>query len=291
MISLTVVTVSHESSQVLQGFLERLGHGRGPMDSVVVVDSGSLDAERSRAVAERFDADFRRVPVNVGFGTASNIGASAVDTDFLAFVNPDVETTFEDLHALAVEGDRVGAACVGPRVRDSRGNYARAERGTIASPLARRRDVDASGEQPVESIAGCCMVLPTKWFQAAGGFDPFFFMFTEEIDLHRRITRAGGLIGVVDSVTVVTEGGGSSSEVGSRWSVTEREVAHVRFTWKWYGLPAAALDFLWRIVLIVRKPAYRPTRVSLAQFFRGVLSRAGRQRRVITREYGALPWD
>lgn len=291
MTSLTVVTVTHESSRVLHGFLARLTAGRGTGDAVVVVDSGSGDADQSRAVAEHFGAVFRMVPANIGFGTASNIGAAAARTDFLAFVNPDVETSFEDLRTLATEAARTGAACVGPKVRDERGRYARAERGTILAPWDRRRTAqDRKTSSTIQSIAGCCMVLPTKWFESVGGFDPFFFMFTEEIDLHRRIREAGGAIRVIDSVTVVTEGGGSSSAVGSRWSVTEREVAHVRYVWKWYGAPAALIDLAWRIVVVIRKREYRPTRDSLAQLFRGVLSRGGIRRREVARAYGALPW-
>lgn len=288
--SISVVTVTYNSSSLLEGFLSRLMQGREPGDEVIIVDSGSGDSADARRAAVAAGAHFVGLKDNVGFGTASDVGALRAKGEYIAFVNPDVETTFEDLQKLAKAAKDGRFSCVGPLVRDASGNFAEAERGSIRSPLARlKRQRDIVGE--VESIAGCCMIVDAQTFREIGGFDPHFFMFAEEIDLHRRIRAHGGRLGVIQGVVVVTEGGGSSSDVETRWSKAERQVAHVRYVRKWFGRRAALVDAIWRVMLMLRRPEYKPLFASLSQFVRGLRGSGSDQRRHLLERYGVEHWD
>ena len=91
----TVITVSYNSAVPLQAMLKTVPE-RCP---VIVVDNGSED--NSVEVAERFGATVIVNEQNVGLGRACNQGAEAAVTEYLFFLNPDIElepNTIDELY-------------------------------------------------------------------------------------------------------------------------------------------------------------------------------------------------
>jgi N-acetylglucosaminyl-diphospho-decaprenol L-rhamnosyltransferase len=269
--SVTVVTVTHNSYHLLDKFLRDVRSGDYPLE-IVVVDSGSSDYSKHSVIVEKHSAAFYRIAENVGYGTASNVGARHSDSEWLAFVNPDVSISSDSLGKLVSNATEDGYDCLGPAVLDSSGVltttwHALSEsawRGRSHKPFRRGRYIEAG------TISGCCMVIRRRLFEEVGGFDPLFFMFSEETDLHKRILARGGRIGVDLSVNATTDGGGSSEGVTSRWSMTERAVAHVRYTRKHFGWLAASVDYVLRLAHLFTRREFRPLGESVAQFVRGV---------------------
>jgi GT2 family glycosyltransferase len=202
----------------------------------------------------------------------TNIGVRSARNDWIAIVNPDVKVTLGQLKELCAIAAAANIACLGPQVIDQAGCVVSTARSTIRPPWR------GSGFRPTvsgdltfcESISGCCMVMRREEFERVGGFDRYFFMFAEEIDLHSRITSDGGKVAVTRQVTVQTPGGGSSSSVSKRWNATEREVAHVRYVRKHFGMVDASVDFVWRVLRILGGGVYVPRLDSLRQLWRGV---------------------
>lgn len=277
MTHLSVVTVTHNSSHVLEDFLEQLGIAAD--DEVIVVDSGSNDADESRRIAERHGATFIASPKNVGYGTGTNIGAHAAAGDWLAIVNPDVQISIAELHELVRLASTHHFVCVGPSQRDRSGRVIDNFRQTMAPPWKRsfQPPTDFGEFTTVASMSGACMVIDHVAFASVGGFDENFFMFGEEVDLHQRLADAGGALAVAKNVLAFTDGGGSSSTASRRWSVTERAVSHVNYMRKHFGATTAIIDALWRLVPILAGGEYKPRRYSLVQYSRG-LKRIARSR-------------
>jgi N-acetylglucosaminyl-diphospho-decaprenol L-rhamnosyltransferase len=269
--AISLVTVTHNSSQVLEPFLTDLRNGREQGDEIVVVDSGSGDAGESRAIAERQMARFIGVAENVGYGGGSNIGAATAGGEWVAIVNPDVTLNFAALHALVDAAIDAGVACLGPGIAEPDGTPVENVRASIRPPWHRGKfqSQQVGGITLSESISGCCMVMPAQLFSAIGGFDTYFFMFAEEVDLQKRIREDGGLVGVLPRVTVVTPGGGSSSVTTRRWGATERHVAHIRFVGKHFSRPEAGVDLLWRSAQVLLGSEYSPRLTSLKQLWAG----------------------
>ena len=274
MIPISVIVVTHDSSLVLEDFLEQLGSGRELDDEIIVVDSGSSELGAIETTVRNHDAELLAYRLNIGYGAASNRGAEVAKNAWLAFVNPDVETSVDDFRSLAEEASSHGISCLGPKIVDTAGIPIQVSGRTISPPW-RASDVSftPSGSLTyVESISGCCMLMPASTFRELGGFDEFFFMFCEEIDLHKRIRERGGTVAMTASICVRTPGSGSSSTTSRRWSMTERAVAHVRYTYKHFGLWAGLTDLLWRCMRILWGGEFRPRLVSFRQFFVGSLS-------------------
>ena len=276
MTTIRLVTVTHNSSGILDAFLRNVGRGMEEGDELIVVDSGSLDVASSRAIVARHNARLIETRQNVGYGAGTNLGARLARDGWIAIVNPDVRVSFTDIRRLVDTAIRHDIACLGPRIVSPQGIAAESSRGSISPPWRRRRktpSVRKGGLTLSDSISGCCMVMPASFYHALRGFDEYFFMFCEEIDLQYRARRAGGVVASTSSVTVVTQGGSSSSTTSRRWSVTERSVAHVRYIHKHFTCAEAMIDFLWRCLEILRGGEFVPRRDSLRQLARGVFSR------------------
>lgn len=270
---ISLLTVTHNSSLILESFLATLDENRLPGDEVIIVDSGSDDIDSTRAIASAHGARLLELRENVGYGVGTNLGADIATNQWLAIVNPDVEATFAKLRTLVEIADSRNISCLGPSIAAPDGARVPVVRGTIRPPWRRtepRRSAFGS-ETTSDSISGCCMVIRVSDFREASGFDPYFFMFAEEMDLHKRLWDAGKTVATTAVVTVITPGGGSSSSASARWAATERDVAHVRYIRKHFSALEAAIDLLWRYMLIARKDVYQPRRESFSQLTRGVL--------------------
>lgn len=256
-----VVVVSHFSASTLAECLGRVLNADAVTD-VVVVDNGSGDD--TVAIARRIaEADprlrIRLNPDNPGFAVACNQGAAALDTPWLAFVNPDLMVeldTLVRLREVARSQPRLGL--VGADQVDAEG---------VADPAARRREprlrtvlrggggrdsvaiaVDPmQSVQPVDAVSGALMLMPRELFGPLGGFDEGYRLHVEDVDLCRRVRDAGYGVVVANEVRVTHLRGVSSQ----RRALFVQWHKH-RGMWRYFrkfegveaGLPARAFAFL-----------------------------------------------
>lgn len=264
-----VVTVTHNSSALIDRFYSDLDLGAASGVALTVVDSGSEDLETLEYQLRDKDAALIAVAKNVGYGSGSNIGAGRGDSEWIAFVNPDVQVRARELVDLCAIAATHGLACAGPVVRRPDGTV----RDKAGLPWRRKFEPPTLASAEVAAAAtipGSCMVIRRDAFEGVGGFDQNFFMFGEEFDLHRRLWSAGYRVGVVNAVSALTDGGSSSANVTSRWAVTERDVAYFQYVRKHFSTVDALAALVYRGVAILVRPGYRPRIASLRQFVHGV---------------------
>lgn len=277
-----VITVTYNSSRIILPFLSTLDLGQSQL-RVSVVDSGSDDAEDLSRLLKGLPVDLRLLKNNVGYGTASNVGAASSSAEWLAFVNPDVEVSSRTLRTLATRASDQGIACIGPTVRapgtTSTSRLRRPWRRWMRSPSLH---TPVDGVEYARFISGCCMVVNRAAFEKVGGFDEDFFMFSEEVDLQRRLWLSGLTVARSGRDGVVTAGGASSAGVTRRWSKAERDVAYVQFALKHYGWPGFLAGVVYRGSRILLTQGYEPRRDSLLQYSNGI-ARVLRLRRLKSR--------
>lgn len=224
---------------------------------VLLVD----DASAPPVPADRLPVgvELHRRDRNGGFGAAVNTGLRALavtgtgDTDGTAGIEHALVLNSDlTLPAGFARGLLAAAAPWQPAVagcrsvgEDGRSGHAARRFPTIGHqvvewlvPLAAQRhrdllhravghDLDAeraAGTVPVDWVSGAVLLLPLAEVLAAGGFDEGYFMYTEEVDLQRRL-RARGIPSVlVADLAVVHTGGGSSGGEARRrrWLVGAR---------------------------------------------------------------------
>jgi GT2 family glycosyltransferase len=244
---------------------------------VVVVDSGSASIEFLVHVAEECGAEVIALEENVGYGTACNRGATRLgECSEIAFVNPDARVTSQVLSFLGGLLFKEGLACVGPLLRDeTRQVYM--SWGRCLRPPWLRRGKGWYLDGPLircETLSGAVMVLRREAFDRAKGFDEGFFLYCEEIDLHRRISAAGGSIAVALEVSAVHLKGRSSPDAGLRWRTVEKAVSHTRYMFKHYGRFAGVVDIGWSVCRLTAYRVGTPRISSLKQYGAGILRSA-----------------
>jgi GT2 family glycosyltransferase len=235
------VVVTHNSVEDLRALPPET---LAAFDRVVVVDSGSTD--ESCAIARALGAEVVEAD-NRGFGAAANTGASMTTGAVFALMNPDIrfgDPAVVDAMDRHFDRDaRVGLAAPALRLPDGRiQDSARAI--PIPVDLVRRRWVDRLGgyarrtgelmpERPatVPWVVAACVFVRRSAFERAGGFDPRFFMYFEDVDLCVQVRRAGWHVLVDPSVVVEHAHRGASRRALS--SVAARH--HMRSALRFYG--------------------------------------------------------
>jgi GT2 family glycosyltransferase len=201
---------------------------------------------------------------------------------FVYFLNPDTELLPNSLWTLyrAIEGDeRVGA--IGPQVLYGDGTR-QSTRRRFPSPLtgffestwlgqlwpqnpwARRYHIDDwpdSVRQDVDWVVGAALMVRGSALEAVGGFDDDFFMYSEELDLCKRIKKAGWRVVYDPAAIVIHYEGRSSGQVSTRRHILFNR-SKVRYYRKYFGPIWAEvlrqfllMEFRWQIAVESLKAA------------------------------------
>ena len=231
--SVTIVIVTYESADVIEGCLESIARHAASCRTLVV-DNASRDDTRARA--SRFDfAHVLEMPGNEGFSCANNRGLREVTTEFALVLNPDArltETTLPGLLAAAARS-RDGAA-FGPLTQheDGRPQVSFGPDLGLLSEFAQRRLVTgvksgnpaaiarwtalSATERRVDWISGSCMLLRIESLRAVGGFDERYFLYEEDADLCLRLRLAGYAVVFTPEARVIHALGTTMAKMSGR---------------------------------------------------------------------------
>jgi len=187
--------------------------------------------------------------------------ADTMPPEFVLLLNPDARLESGALAEMVTYlRTRPGAAAVGPQLRypdgtiqSSRRRFPTVRTGLMEStPLAwhwpdnpearwfHMDSVPADEAGSVDWVTGAAMLLRSSALEEIGGFDEGFFMYSEELDLCRRLRYAGYSVHYDPAAVVVHHEGGSSDQVvAARHLHFQR--SRVRYFRKHHGRGAAAV--------------------------------------------------
>jgi len=203
--NLAIIIVTYNSAHLIEACVTSLGKFR---QNVLVVDNGSVDG--TSALLKTLGIPVILNNTNLGFSRAANIGARETRAECLCFLNPDCAATpslfIKGLEKLADNPKR----CVVPEkiklenvtIRGIQPGYTRKKllcdmieinysRNGVAGLLrGHLRYHDNSWHWPL----GTCLFVHRDFFLSLKGFDERYFMYYEDVDLGKRIMKAGGEI-------------------------------------------------------------------------------------------------
>jgi len=268
------VVVNYESGDELAACVAGLGQEH-PAE-IVVVDNGSEDGSVQRC-RERFPGVVVIAPGrNLGYGAAANRGMAATSSDLVLVCNPDLVVSPGAVRELAdalagdpraglagpllrsASGDRYPSARRFPSLVDAAGHaligiFNPDNRFTRAYQQAELAD-DTRGTRTVDWVSGACFVVRRTAFEDVGGFDESYFMYLEDVDLCRRLGRAGWTTLYVPRAEAVHLQGTSTARHPYRM-VVEHHRSLLRFAvsstegWRRVLLPLVAAGIGTRAVL------------------------------------------
>ena len=196
---------------------------------MIVVDNASHDG----SLATISDLPIARVPLdeNRGFGAGCNRGWKAGSAPAVLFLNPDARIDSASVERLAACLDAdPSVGLVAPRTAREDGSldysvrrfprlrstYARAlflhrllPRASWTDEVVRDPTV-YDRAAPVEWVSGACVLVRRRALEAIGGWDENFFLYSEDVDLCRRLWDAGYKVLFEPAAGAVHEGGASA---------------------------------------------------------------------------------
>lgn len=222
---LDVVIVSHNSAHVVGELLDSLPAAlNGLAADVIVVDNGSADGTAG-LVAGRPDCRLVQ-SANVGYAAAINRGArEASGAAAILIMNPDVRLYPASVPPLLRALGKPSTGIVVPQLRSAGGHLEPSlrrrptllraiglERTGFAVFSERIKRAEAySRPHPVDWAQGAVVLMSRACFDALGGWDESYFLYSEEVDVSLRALDAG-LLTYYEPGSVAVHIGGQSGQ-------------------------------------------------------------------------------
>ncbi|MBP9143264.1 MAG: glycosyltransferase family 2 protein [Thermoanaerobaculia bacterium] len=236
---------------------------------LLLLDNGSRDGTADWVRVHHPWVRLVESPTNLGFAAANNRLADLAEGDFLILLNNDTHPAPDWLAALADAAAAAApdVAAIGGRLVDWEGErldfgYGLRTFDGHAFQLDFRRSfatarMPASGEE-LAFACGANMLVRRRSFLAAGGFDPAYFAYLEDVDLGWRLWAGGERIEACGEAVVRHRSAATSDRVGPfvRGSLFERNALLNAYKnlddelWPQL-MPAILLTFLARLESIV----------------------------------------
>lgn len=231
-----VVIPSWNTWDLTRKCLETLRACRPVAEQVIVVDNGSEDGSAD-LIAEHFpEVELIRNPDNRGFAIACNQGLVRVKAEYAFLLNTDTEVASDVLGQLAGyldEHPQHGA--VAPKLIHADGSTQRTcmafpKRRTalwFGTPLERRwpesselrryfvRDWDHEDSRDVDQPPAAAFLVRRSILEELGTFDESLWLYFNDVDLSRRLDRAGWKTHYLAHAQVVHHVGVSTRRFGS----------------------------------------------------------------------------
>jgi GT2 family glycosyltransferase len=231
----SVIIVSFNTKDILRECLQSVEREAAGLNiEIFLVDNNSGDGSPGMVETEFPEVKVIRSTVNLGFGAANNLAIQAAGGRYVVLLNSDAFLCPGSLRAavnnmnLHPEVALAGARLVGQdfswqpsaRMFPSVFSDAIVLTGLAAKfPKSRffgyfdRTWADPSEPAQVDWVPGAFSIIRTEVLEKVGLFDPRFFMYSEEVDLCRRIKRAGYEIYYWPDIIVIHIGGESSRQI------------------------------------------------------------------------------
>lgn len=182
--------------------------------SVTVVDSGSTHPIDD--YVERYpNVHFLLLDKNEGFGFCCNRGFLATDSDWILFLNPDVQIHPKEIERWEQSAYRANLDASSPMTDDERYKRPLPSFWSILTEFTPLHRLFSPRSTSFTLIGGCLLIRRTV-FAALGGYDERFFLWFEDSDLTARLTAAGYWYGRVD-LKLRHEGAGSFRQIQDEW--------------------------------------------------------------------------
>jgi GT2 family glycosyltransferase len=267
--TVSVLVLNYNSLDHLPTSLAALYNLDYPADrlEILLVDNDSTDESVAWVKANYPQARLVANGANLGFAGGNNAGAAAAESDWLAILNPDVRVRPDWLREMIrpIQQDPT-ITCVASKMLNWEGtavDFADAAinfMGWGNQPGLGSHHLDRFDQsKPFLFACGGAMLIRRDIFLEAGGFDPDYFAYFEDVDLGWRLWLLGHTVVYAPRAVVYHRHHGSWQTVSDakRWLLAERNTLYTICknyddNHLAYILPAALLLTLQRAFLDVR---------------------------------------
>lgn len=222
----SVVVVNWNTANMLQRCLVSLEAERGTAGlEVIVVDNGSTDGSQDMVLKTFPKVQLIANRENRGFSIANNQAVGVSTGRYVFLLNSDTEVGLGSMRPLIDYGDaNPSAGIIGPQLLNFDGTLQPSGRefptplSTVATLFGVNRLIgrprygtrrDYSIPAVVDEVSGAAMLVRREAMERVGGLDESFAWGYEDVDLCRRVRKAGWRVYYFPDAKVKHEWGGS----------------------------------------------------------------------------------
>jgi GT2 family glycosyltransferase len=243
MIDISIIVVCYRGWDRLTRCLDsinRLKSGKFSYE-VIVVDNNSCE-ETIYDLEKKFSAfKFIHNKVNGGYANGNNLGSSHAKGEFILVLNPDTEASETEVEKLLISarshpeysiiscrqinenGKETASTGEFPRFGNLTG-FQRTVSQLFKSGGTKSKDIKGESVISPDWISGSVVWMRRDLYQSLNGFFEGFWMYYEDVDICKRVSKAGGKIIHLNNITIEHNHGGSSRINLKTASVTKTEV-------------------------------------------------------------------
>lgn len=238
--ALSILIVAYNSSAFIADCIGSvIAHTSAGSYEILLVDNGT------DGTADKVAAEFPMVRIipgqgNIGFGRGNNLLAEHARGRYLLLLNPDtrlVEPAIDRLLAFARTqpagawgglttfpdgsldgGNFLAIPSVGAVLRDVVGLGGRGQQRADLEQLTQPKRVDV--------LCGGYMLVSREAWDAVGGFDPSFLLYSEEIDLFTRLRAVGADVWLYPGSRIIHDIGSGNAYSAARMRYTHKGLMH-----------------------------------------------------------------
>ncbi len=212
---LTIIIINYKTNHLVLRLLERLKNIETKGWKIIIVD-----LETDGFLKKNLSTDYLQVievSQNIGFGRANNIAFKHVNTEYVLLLNSDILVdTHEIEKCLSYIQTDATIGVLGCKLLNEDGSYQPSQ--YIVAPYHNLLNKNMLinylmpyRHKEYNAVMGSFMLMPTKVMKEVGGFDPDFFLYSEDLELCHRIRKAGYKIVYYPDAVAIHKHGGSVS--------------------------------------------------------------------------------
>lgn len=231
----SIIIVNYNTKELLANCINSIYKNTSNVNfEIVIVDNASTDGSQEFIKKNFSDVLLIESDENLGFGKANNLGAKSASGDFLFLLNSDTILLnnaiflFLDFYN---KNKFLNIGCLGGLLVDQNGNSIHSSesfplkrriffdiinnyfRGLFRSPFKRETlEFENKCYFEVDYITGADLFISKELFFKVEGFDPRFFMYYEETDLQKKVSRLGLKRFIIKEPKIIHLEGASVSE-------------------------------------------------------------------------------
>ncbi len=266
--TVSVVVVSWNTRDLLRNCLLTVDSEARLLDGgeleIFVVDNRSTDGTIEMVKRSFPSLTLIANTENAGFAAANNQALTRCKGEYVLLLNPDTELKTGALSRMVqFLKSRLYVGAVGPLLISPDGSMQEScyPRPTLLRELWRLLRLDRvhrlavypmsewtlDRPREVETVQGACILIKRSVLEEIGLLDQDFFIYTEEIDLCRRIISAGWRIYWLPVATVVHYGGQSTRQATNEMFIElyRSKLQYFRKHYGWLG------GFLYKLILLI----------------------------------------
>lgn len=223
-IRVSIISVSYNNENSIESFISSVLKNISRNDELIIVDNNSSDLTVEKI------SKFKNVTLvlsdkNLGFSGGNNLGAKKANGQYLFFLNPDTEIEKPILDELIFFYEEKEAGIIGPKLVEPSGMIQASVRklptllGAFQEYILGIKNsyiqYIPETDQPIEvgAVYGAAMLISSKLFEKIKGFDERYFLYYEDIDLCRKVKKAGKKIYYFPQALIKHTVGGSRSDL------------------------------------------------------------------------------